>query len=187
MAIQINVSERAAEKPRQRGELPLGWYHLRCTGVELRESQSEKNSGKPMYNFEWEITDDERNPQNEDGASEYAGRPEWINACLWEGAEFTIVGIMNALGHDIQPGKLDVPDITDPDDPQGGLDAFLGKELMAFWGVKKKEKIAAAKEKRKPDAEWLRFRSADEDDDAGVAAATPAVRVTGGRTRRALA
>ena len=161
MAIKINVSERAAEKPRVRGDLPLGWYHLRITDVELKESKSEKNSGKPMYNFELEITDDERKPQDANGASEFAGRPEWINACLWEGAEYTIVGILNALGKDVKPGGVSVPDITDPNDPDGGLDFFVGKGLLARYGIRKKERAAAAKEGRKAEPEWTQFAPED--------------------------
>lgn len=157
MAIKINVSENAAEKPRVRGKLPLGWYHLRIADVELKESKSERNSGKPMYNFELEITDDPRNPQDANGASEFAGRPEWVNACLWDGAEFTIVGIMNALGKDVKPGELSVPDITDPNDPDGGLAFFVGKGLLARYGIRKKERAAAAKEGRKAEPEWTQF------------------------------
>lgn len=179
MPISINVSERAAQK---RGKLPLGWYHMRICGVELQESRSEKNPGKPIYNFEFEITDDPRNPQDENGASEFAGRPEWIRACIWDGAEYTIVGLLNALGHDVKPGRLEVPDILDPDCSMGGIDAFLGKEVMCHWGIKKKEKIEAAKEGRKPDPEWLGFRPASEDDEESPVAAIKPV----GR-RRALA
>lgn len=182
MAININVSDNAARKPRVRQELPLGWYILRITGVELTESQSEKNPGKPMYNFELEITDDPRNPQDANGASEFAGRPEWVRACLWEGAEFTIVAILNALGKDVQPGALAVPDINDPQDEDGGLDFFLGRDIKARWGIRKKERIAATKENRKPEPEWTQFVSAQDTDDA----ASTAVRIAPSGRRRVL-
>lgn len=188
MAISINVSENAAKPPRQRGDIPQGWYVLRFVDVELQESKSEKNPGKPMYNFELEITDDERNPQNADGASEFAGRPEWIRACLWTGAEFTIVAIMRALGHEIKPGALQIPDITDPNCPLGGIDAFVGKDIMARWGVKKKEAALAAKEGRKADPEWLSFKTASEDAGEQAPAGFDGVKRGGlGSRRRTLA
>lgn len=163
MGIRINVSDKAV--PRKKKKLDLGWYKLRINHVELRESQSEKNPGKPMYNFEVEITDDSE-PFDENGASKFGGYVDWINACLWEGAEFTIVGILAALGREVEPGELDVPDITNPEDEDGGLDFFQGREIMARWAVRKKERIAAAKEKREPEPEWTSFRSCEEEETA---------------------
>jgi hypothetical protein len=155
MAIKINVSDKAV--PRKKKVLDLGWYVLRINDVELQESPSEKNPGKPMYNFEVEITEDERNPQDENGASKFAGHIDWVRACLWDGAEYTIVGILAALGKDVVPGELDVPDINDPNDADGGIEFFRGKEILARWGIRKKESIAAKKEGRTPEPEWTGF------------------------------
>lgn len=172
MALKVNVSSKAAEK-RSFEELPLGWYHVQIAEVELRESKSEANAGKPMYGFEFEITDDPRNPQDDNGASKYKGRRLWTNACLWEGAEFTIVNILRALGHEIVPGELNVPDVTDDNE----RDQLVGQYLMVRQGITRKERLASAKAKppRKPDPEITGFRSADEGEEGDSSAAAPAV------------
>jgi hypothetical protein len=181
MGIRINVSDKAV--PRKKPNLDLGWYTLRINDVELRASNSEKNPDKPMYNFEVEVTEDSE-PFDENGASKYAGYIDWVNACLWEGAEFTIVGILNALGKTVEPGELDVPDITDENDPDGGIEFFRGRTLQARWGIRKKERIAATKEGRTPEPEWTTFRAVENDDEVTPSTAT-AVPATG--RRRALA
>lgn len=170
MPLQINVSDKAGKERKDPSELPVDvWFHVRITDVELRPVKSPNrddgtpnpNYKKPMYNFTCEITDDERNPQDQDGKSIFNEYPFWVNACLWEGAEFTIVAIERALGREVKPGTLNIPDITDPDCELGGLEAYVGHEMLAFWGVNRKERNLANKQKRKPDPEWNRFKSAD--------------------------
>lgn len=179
MPLNINVSDKAAQERKPFEDLPEGWYRVRISDVELRESQSEKNSGKPMYNFEFTVTEDtEVNPTNADGASEFADRRVWVNACLWEGAEFTIVNIMRALGYEIQPGALAVPDITNDEE----IDAFLGRELDIKYGVTKKERARARREGDEASKEVTSFRSADPDA-APKAAPSVGTKAPGGRRR----
>lgn len=178
MALSINVSKKAAES-RSFEDLPQGWYHVIIGEVELRFSSSEKNPGKPMYGFEFEVTDDPRNPSNEDGSPKFAGRRLWTNACLWEGAEFTIVNILRALGHEVTPGDLRIPDVTEDSE----RDELVGQYLMVRNGVSKKERAAARLEKRDPTPEVTGFKSAEEGDapSTSTRGAAPAAR------RRALA
>lgn len=180
MALSVNVSKKAAES-RSFEDLPQGWYHVVIGEVELRFSKSEKNPDKPMYGFEFEVTDDERNPRDNDGAPKFAGRRLWTNACLWEGAEFTIVNILRALGHSVGEGELRIPDVTDDDE----RDELVGQYLMVRNGVTKKERAAARLEKREPGTEVTAFKSAEEDAtpvaSTSTAGAKPAAR------RRALA
>lgn len=183
MPLNINVSDKAAEKRKPFEDLPQGWFVVQITDVELRESQSEKNSGKPMYNFEFTVTDDERNPQDENGASKYSGRRLWTNACLWEGAEFTIVNILRALGHDVLPGNLAVPDVTNPQE----RDALFGQFLQIRNGVTRKERAAARKEKREATTEITDFKSASDEDDSTTAVPQTGVVRGGLGGRRVLA
>lgn len=183
MAIQINVSDKAAEVRKSFEPLPVGWYVVQISDVTLRFSTSAANPGKPMYGFEFTVTDDPRNPQNADGASEYLDRRLWTNACLWEGAEFTIVNILRALGHDVQPGNLAVPDVTNPKE----RDALFGQFLQIRNGVTRKERAAARKEKREATTEITDFKSASEDDDSTTAVSQTGVVRGGLGGRRVLA
>jgi hypothetical protein len=132
-----------------------------------------------MYGFEFEVTDDPRNPSNDDGSPKFAGRRLWTNACLWAGAEFTIVNILRALGHEVGEGPLRIPDVTD-DDERGEL---VGQYIMVRNGVTKKERARARLAKEDPGTEVTGFKSAEVDDTArtSTAGAAPAAR------RRALA
>lgn len=182
MALSVNVSKKAAEPPRSFEDLPQGWYHCIISEVELRFSASVANPGKPMYGFEFEVTDDERNPRDDDGSPMYAGRRLWTNACLWEGAEFTIVNILRALGHEVSEGALRIPDVTDDDERE----ELVGQYLMVRNGITKKERARARAVKPKPEEptpEVISFKTAEEDATpiASTAGAKPAAR------RRALA
>ncbi len=192
MPIKINVSSKAAEKPKpQRSfeDLPKGWFKVRITDVALEEVKKEfrddgsknPNFEKPMYAFEFTVTDDtEINPVDEKGNPQFEDRKDWTRACLWDGAEFTIVNIMRALGKEIEPGDLDVPDITDENDPDGGIDFFMGKELRILRGTRKKERESARRNKTEPRIEIVAFSSADGYDD-DVEDDGPAVKPTGRR------
>jgi hypothetical protein len=183
MALKIKISKDDAAK-RTFEDLPEGWYKVRIEDVELRESKSEKNKDKDgwprMYVFEFIVTEDSE-PFDDDGASIFAGRRFFnVNACLWEGALFTIIGIMRALGVDLEEGEGEIPDITDPEDEMGGIEFFLGKELMLRNGISRNERKQAREEKRAPRTQPNAFKSL-EDDEAPAASSKTAVPATGRR------
>lgn len=92
MGIKVNVSDQEAQSgDRNFDSMPAGKYHGAITGVELQESQSENNYGQPMLNFEFTVQDTPGSWQK------YANRKDWVNACLWDGALYTIVGILKAM------------------------------------------------------------------------------------------
>jgi len=92
VGIKVNVSEQESTSgDRSFDSLPIGRYHVAITAVDLLESESENNYGKPMLNFEFTIQDTPGTWQK------FANRKDWINACLWDGALYTIVGILKAL------------------------------------------------------------------------------------------
>jgi len=92
MGIKVNVSEQESQAgDRNFDPLPIGKFHGVVTAVELIESKSEANYGQPMLSFEFTIQDTPGTWQK------HANRKDWVNACLWEGALYTIVGILKAL------------------------------------------------------------------------------------------
>jgi hypothetical protein len=107
--IRVNFSNEEAEAGSFE-ELPVGKYKVRIDECEMRESKSEKNPGKPMYNFTFIVLDE----------GPYEGRKAFTNATLWSGALYTISAILKALGEDINAGDYEIPDV----------DFFLDKELV---------------------------------------------------------
>jgi hypothetical protein len=109
MGIKVVLSEKEASS-KALEPVPSGWYKVNISDVELRESKSAKNNGKPYYSFEFTIAE-----------GDHEGRKVFTNAMLWDGALYSIVQIMTALGYEVEAGELEIPE---PDD-------FLGQELMA--------------------------------------------------------
>lgn len=117
MSIRVNFSETEASSE-SLAPLPAGKYRVAISDVELRESKSEKNSGKPYYAFEFTVQD-----------GPYEGRKAWTNAMLWDGALYTIVRIMKSLNMPVVAGDMDIPEADD----------FIGKELLMQGKVQKQE------------------------------------------------
>jgi hypothetical protein len=114
MGIVVNVSKKESEA-QSFDLMPAGKYHTIISDVEMKESNSAKNKGKPMYNIEFTVQ--ETGNENHD---KYAGRKVFTNACLWEGALYTIINIMKALGYAVEEGALEIPEAEE----------LLGKELI---------------------------------------------------------
>ena len=137
MGIKVNVSEQEAQSgERNFDPLPSGKFHSAITAVELQESQSENHPGEPMLNFEFTIQDTPGTWQK------FANRKDWVNACLWDGALYTIIGILKALPSQFgnknayedrldSDGELDIP--TEPE-------YYEGQELFFRRGQNKKQK-----------------------------------------------
>jgi hypothetical protein len=87
--LYLDISEQEASSEGQK-PVPAGRYHVAVTDVELKESKSEANPGKPMYGIELTIQ-----------SGQYEGRKIFDNACLWAGASYTIVQITKAMGLDV--------------------------------------------------------------------------------------
>jgi len=149
MGIRVNVSEQE-DQAGAREPLPAGKYHVAVTDVQLQESQSDDNFGKPMMNFEFTV-------QDTPGAwQKHANRKDFTNACLWDGALYTIIMVLKAMpseqGNDNAyedckdaNGELDIP--TEPE-------FYLGQDLIIRRGLDPKQK------KKWPDMpeRWIQIR-----------------------------
>src|SRR5262245_62595892 len=88
--LYVNFSDDdAATEARDPEPLPAGKYFCTLTDVELKESKSADNHGKPMYNLVFTVVEDK-------AGGKYVNRKIFTNACLWPGALFTITWIMKA-------------------------------------------------------------------------------------------
>jgi hypothetical protein len=97
--------------------VPLGWYKVTISDVELKEVKNapapgkKDNRGKPFYSIECTINEPEA----------YEGRKVFTNAMLFEGALYTISQICKAMGINVEAGEFEVPEIEE----------LLGQEFMA--------------------------------------------------------
>lgn len=140
--IRVNMTQKeAASESRDVELLPIGKYLMAITDVEVREVTSEPkpgkrdNRGKPYYAIEFTIQD-----------GDYDGRKAWTNAMIFDGALFTVVNILKALGvpfsgTDENP-TFQVPGFEPNVVPPAGW--FLGKVMVvrvahSKGGIKDKE------------------------------------------------
>jgi uncharacterized protein DUF669 len=116
--LYVNFSDdEAASESRDYEPLPSGKYLVTITDVEMRESKSEKNFGKPMYSFRFTVVEDRRGGQ-------FVGRHCWTLAMLFPPALFTMTHIMKALGLPVSAGRVRIPRPAELMDQQlmiGGL------------------------------------------------------------------
>jgi hypothetical protein len=108
---RINISSKeASAEGRSTALLPRGDYHVKVTDGSIEEcSPTAKNAGKPYYNLELTIQ-----------SGPHEGRKLYDNAMLFEGALYTIVQIMKALGHNVEEGEMIVP----------SLDEIIGQDFI---------------------------------------------------------
>jgi hypothetical protein len=130
--IRVNVSDEESAV-RDFSPLPKGWYPTNITEVKVQAVKDEKadgtpnkNAGKPMYNFEFTVI--EGHPSE--------NRKMWTLACLWDGALYTIVGILQALGQSTKPGELRIPPAA----------WFEGKRIDVYMGTNRKDKDPVTQE-----------------------------------------
>jgi hypothetical protein len=146
MGIRVNVSEQE-NNAGDREPLPAGKFHVAITDMELQESQSDNNTGKPMLNFTFTVQDTPGSWQ------EFQGRKDFTNACLWSGATYTINMILKAMGkyEDCIVGrKGDEFELEYPTEPE----FYLSEEMIIRRAVDPKQK------KRWPDLpeRWIQIR-----------------------------
>jgi hypothetical protein len=120
MGIKVILSDKEA-KSELLAPIPSGMYKLNITDVELRESKSLKNAGKPYYAMECTVAE-----------GTYEGRKVFTNVMLFEGALYSLKQLADAVG--IEPdddGGIDVPE------PEW----WLGKEVTAKVKIAPKRKV----------------------------------------------
>lgn len=114
--------------------IPEGWYDVIIDDVTVKEAKSEKNAGKPMYNYKFKVE-----------GGDYNGRILFTIACLWKEAIFTQKAIQTAVGT-WSKGETKF-NVTAPDD-------LIGKTL--------KVKVAVGEYQGEEKNEVKRFIASDE-------------------------
>lgn len=109
--LRVNFSGKEASSEARSVELlPRGAYHVAITDIETRESQSEKNFGKPYWAVEMTV---------QDGPHE--NRKLWGNVMLFEGALYSLSQLLKATGYyDGSEGEIELP----------SADELVGKQLV---------------------------------------------------------
>jgi len=112
--LKIDLTDKeASSEARSFDAIPSGPYLVAVTEIELRESTSAKNPGKPYWNVELTIQD-----------GEYADRKIWSNVMLWGGAAFTLVQLHRAAGFEVPDGGGTL-EVRPADD-------FVGVQMVAI-------------------------------------------------------
>jgi hypothetical protein len=98
--LKVNFStEEAGSEARSFDALPSGKYESFLTDIELRESKSEKNFGKPYWAAEFTVS-----------SGPYETRKFWGNIMLFEGALYSLAQLLKATGFEEALGTGIVPD-----------------------------------------------------------------------------
>jgi hypothetical protein len=108
--IHVNFTDQeASSEARDFDPLPTGKYNVYITDIELKESTSEKNFGKPYWAMEFTVAD-----------GPYVDRKLWTNCMLFDGALYTLSQLLKATGHEdaIKTGKI-------PD-----AETFIGQQVV---------------------------------------------------------
>lgn len=115
MSLRVNFSDKeAASEARDLEPMPAGKYLVSITDVEVKESTSQKNYGKPYFAFEFTVQEDVH-----DG--KYVGRKAWGNVMLFEGALYSLAQMMKAVWEvDNLEGDVEIPEGEE----------WMGKELV---------------------------------------------------------
>jgi hypothetical protein len=126
MGIKVNMSDQEAASA-DREPLPVGKFHYKITDMELTYTKdTAKHPNQPYFAFELTVQDTPGPWQK------YAGRKDWTNAMLFEPALYTISQILKALGVNVQPGELDIPDARE---------FYIGKDIMGRRAPDRKQTI----------------------------------------------
>jgi hypothetical protein len=96
--LRVNFSSKEATSE-AREPMPAGKYHVKITDIDPRESQSEKNFGKPYWAIEFTVQE-----------GPYSDRKAWTNCMLFDGALYTLSQLMKSTGYDVDEGDFEVPD-----------------------------------------------------------------------------
>jgi hypothetical protein len=128
MAFKVNMTDKESAS-QDREQLPAGKFHFKITDMSLEQTKiTAKNPNKPYFNFEFTVQDSPGPWQK------YAGRKDFTNAMLFNGALYTISQILKALGHPVPEGggEFEIPDAPE---------FYLGKDIMGRRGTNQKDKV----------------------------------------------
>jgi hypothetical protein len=98
--LKVNFSDQeASSEAIDFTPVPSGTYPVLISDVETRESNSEKNPGKPYWHLEMTVVQ-EGHP--------YQGRKFWGNVMLWDGALYSLAQLLKAIGREdlLKSGKI---------------------------------------------------------------------------------
>jgi len=95
--LRVNLSAQEAEAE-SFPDLVVGKYRVAIFKIQVQRSKSEKNFGKPMYNVTYKVQDGQHK-----GAQIFGDY--W---CLWEGAMYTYVQAVKALGYPVAQGSVKI-------------------------------------------------------------------------------
>jgi hypothetical protein len=142
--------QEAASESRDTEPLPSGKYLATITNVDLRESKSEENYGKPYYGIEFTVIDSVRGP-------DFNNRKAWTNAMLWSGALYTITHVMKAVGMQTAAGRMRIPS---PEELIGKV-VVIGGTLKPGTNKKTGEKYEPRYEPRffAPEGQWAAIKA----------------------------
>ena len=105
--------------------LPAGVYELELNDYRegVVKGEGSKHKGATMYNFTWEVVDNDE--------EKYNGRKIFDNLTIVEDAMWRLKAMLKAFGCDVpQDGDIDVE-----------FDDFIGERLTARVGVQKARKV----------------------------------------------
>ena len=128
---RVNMTEEeASSEGRDLTPLPSGKYLVAVTGVKVKTVTNPPKPGKPdnrgKYYFAMELT-------IQDG--DYAGRKAWTNVMLFDGALYTAVQMLKALGVHFNGTNFQVEGYEKNVIPKG--DWWMGKEMVTYVKLKK--------------------------------------------------
>lgn len=109
--LRVNFSEEeAASEGKSFDAIPSGRYLVNITDIELRESKSEKNNGKPYWHVELTVQE-----------GDFEDRKLWTNVMLFEGALYSLSQLLKSTGFEDSIKKGIVP----------SADSLMGKQCVA--------------------------------------------------------
>lgn len=109
--IRVNFSDQeAASEGKSFDPIPSGRYLVAITDIELKESTSEKNFGKPYWHMELTVQE-----------GDHTDRKLWTNVMLFEGALYSLSQLLKSTGNAeaLKTGKIPP------------ADSFIGKKVVA--------------------------------------------------------
>lgn len=148
---RVNMTEEeASTEPRDFTPLPSGKYLVAITDAKVKKvtnppkPNKTDNRGKPYFAFEFTVQD-----------GQYAGRKAWTNAMLFDGALYTVVPMLKALGVEFNDTDFQVEGFEKNVIPKG--DWWIGQQMVTYIKLTKggkKEDGSNYDDRGEPKAFW---------------------------------
>lgn len=158
---RVNMTEEeAATEPRDFTPLPSGKYLVAITECKVKKVTNppkpgkNDNRGKPFFAFEFTVQD-----------GKFDGRKAWTNAMLFDGALYTVVPMLKALGVEFNGTDFQVEGFEANVIPKA--DWWIGQQMVTYIKLTKggkKEDGSNYDDRGEPKAFW----PADTWDGSGV-------------------